>query len=191
MLRIEGHYPDDLADWIREESIKRGMNNRKFLCHIAQAYRERSSQEGQKPRKPRTKRQQLIESVRQNNSLIRSAVSLGIHLDEIREWRKDPAFLAEIEGAQAYWIEGLQEDMRKIGVGEKSGDANALSRLLNAHHPSFGRAKTEMILRVIDPLVRDLVRDLQREIGDEAAGAIQKVLDRHEVRKRKRLSLVG
>jgi hypothetical protein len=190
-LRLEGDYTEEIGDWVRSEAIKRGMSTRKFLSHIAADYKERSSETPDGPKKPRSKRSQLISLVRENNSPVRSAVRLGVSLADLREWSSDPGYAAELEAAKAYWVEGLQEDMRAIGAGRKHGDANALSRLLNAHHPAFGRAKTEMILRIIDPLVRELVRDLQSELGEEAKEAIQRCVDRWQVKKRKKLSLVG
>lgn len=190
-MRIEGDYPEDLADWIRGEAIRRGLTTRKFLSHLAADFRSRSVEAEAKPKRPPSRKEQLIERVRESNSIVKSATALGISIQTVREWQADPQFAADLQSAQAYWIESLQESMHEIGLGKRVGDANALSRLLNAHHPSFGRAKTEMILRVLDPLVKRLVERLQRALGDEAKALIEKEVEAWQTEKRKRLSLVG
>lgn len=190
-MRIHGDYPEAVADWIRGTAIQRGLPIGKFLSNLATEAKKREEEASKKTRRPKTKREKLIDLVRENNSLVRSAVQLGIPVDEVRRWAGEPAFASELDAAKAYWVEGLQDDMRAIGSGKRHGDANALSRLLNAHHPSFGRAKTEMILRIVDPLVKKLITLLQKELGDEAKPAIEKVVAEWQIEKRKRLSLVG
>lgn len=189
-MRIEAEFEAEEGEWIKRTAKQRGISVSQFFRDLALEYRLQSELSGKvaSRKKPPTAREKLLAKIRENNSEIRSAVDLKIPLTELEKWREDPAYQKELGAARAYWIDGLQEEMRLIGCGKKKGDANALSRLLAAHHLAFGRAKVELVLRLVDPLVKKLIAFLRLELGASAEEGIKKALDRFNRERRKRFS---
>lgn len=139
------------------------------------------------PAKKLTRREQYLEEIRRTGAPIQAGQRLGIKASEVREWAKNPDFPREVALAKAAWLESLEQDMVKIGRGRMKGDTQAIGWILNAHHPNHGRAKKELLLSMINPLIKRLAEFLVMEFGGDARDRVKKALEQFQMEVRKKL----
>lgn len=141
--------------------------------------------------KPLTLKEQYLQEIAETGAPLSAQSRLGITPSKLREWGKRPEFLKEVALAKARYLEGLEQEMADIGRGRKKGDTQAIGWLLNAHHPSHGRAKKELILSMLNPLVKRLVEFIQVEFGADANEKMKKALAAFQIEVRKKMSVMS
>lgn len=188
-MRIEFDLEDGEATWLKSHARKNGLTISAFLRDIClDVHREAEQADGVTTGKRVTRKEQMLQYVRENMSLVRGAIQLRIKMDEVRQWMRDPKFREDLRDAQVYWVDGIQQEMADIGAGKKKGDTNALGWLLNAHHAAFGRAKVELIVKMLDPLIKKLTDFIREELGADAEDGLERAMKRFDAERRKRLT---
>lgn len=185
-MRLEADFETDEGNWVKAEAKRRGITVTQIFRFLALEERKRVEVEKAKRAKPL--RERFLDFVRENFSIVRGLTDLAITQKQYAEWNATPEFKQQLKAAQIYWVDGIQQEMADIGRGKKKGDPNALGWLLNAHHPAYGRAKIELMLKIIDPLIKRLKKFLVEELGPSQEAGIKRALERFELEKRKRLS---
>lgn len=185
-MRLEGDFEEDEGQWIKAEAKRRGLTLSQYLRVVFIEERQRVQAEAKRPKL--SLKERFLQYVRENFSIARGLADLKIPADKWREWNREQGFPQALRSAQVYWVDGIQAEMAAVGSGKKKGDPNALGWILNAHHPAYGRAKIELVLKILDPLVKRLKKFLLEELGPSQEAGIKKALERFDLEKRKRLS---
>ncbi len=132
-------------------------------------------------------RERFLRSVRQWFTLELAAEHAGVRWREVERWLRGRQFLDEVQRAQWVFLADVEHRMLRLGQGSK-GNALAFGEFLKAHHPHYGRAKQEELLRGWARLQDDLLESLSEEFGPQQAEALERAIKRFEQRKEVRLA---
>lgn len=134
-------------------------------------------------------KRRAVELTRELYNLAPVAQALGVRRQTLAEWEHaDPEFGDLLDEARELHVHQVEHELLRIGMGlrEKADKAavTALLAWLNAHHPGYGRIRTETIMRVMGPLVDRLVtlaskvmpRDAALRFGAELARTVESAL---------------
>lgn len=192
-MRLEvDNVEEELGNWAKAEARRRGITFAQFFRTLLIDEQREIEEQLSQPAdlSQATLRERFLEEVRQNFSQVRAARTVGIDMDTVRRWSSLPRdgkkFMAALQDAMIYWVDGVQQELVDIGAGRKKGDAQALGLILGAHHVAYGRAKMQMFLKLFDPFLKKFLGYLREELGPEAEPGIEKALARLNVDKAKR-----
>lgn len=185
--KIDVDFPPEMRDWLETQARTTGLTLSDYVRAMADDHRRQAEAVPADPVKKLTRREQYLEEVRKTGAPIQAGQRLGIKASKIREWAKNPDFPREVALAKAAWLESLEQDMVSIGRGRLKGDTQAIGWILNAHHPNHGRAKKELLLSMINPLIKRLAEFLIMEFGSDARDRVKKALEQFQMEVRKKL----
>lgn len=176
-------------DWHEARARKAGLTTAQYVREILLRERlaaELAPEPEQLDRKL-SQREAYLQDIRENGAPLQAAQRHGVTPSKAKEWAKSPEFSKQVALARAIYLESLEQEMANIGRGRKKGDTQAIGWLLNAHHPSHGRAKKELILSIINPMVKKLIDFLSVELGADTHERLKKALGDFQIEVRKKL----
>ncbi len=184
---IDVKFPPEMREWLEHRARSQGQTLSDYVRCMADEHRRQVEAVPPEPVRRMTRREQYLEEIRQNGNPLRAGQQLAVKASEIREWAKNPDFPKEVALAKATWLEGLEHDMIAIGRGRMKGDSQAIGWILNAHHPNHGRAKKELLLSMLNPLIKRLAEFLVLEFGQDARDKLKRALEQFQLEVRKKL----
>lgn len=184
---IDVKFPPEMREWLEHRAREQGLTISDYMRALVDDHRRQLEAVQPEPAKKMTRREQYLEEIRQTGAAIQAGRRLAIKPAELREWSSNPDFPKEVALAKMAWLESLEHDMVSIGRGRMKGDAQAIGWILNAHHPNHGRAKKELMLSMINPMIKRLAEFLVMEFGNDARDKLKKALGQFQLEVRKKL----
>lgn len=134
----------------------------------------------------------FLRALERNYNMTPSAREAGISASTLYRWIKsDPEFASQIEASREMRMHVIEEHLLKLGFGMQDEDGRpykgnpvALLAWLNAHHPNYGRIRTEILNRLLGSFVERIAviarkyipRDSAQSFGEELARAMEQAL---------------
>ena len=172
--------PKALADWVATECKKRGISRRQLIKLALNAYKLSGAlPEPAKKKRPAgqtAKKAEYLAAVREVFGPHLAADKAGVSSQEVDQWAEDEEFTREFEAAQMAWLEELEQALANVGRGAAKGNASALTAVLAARHPDYGRIKLEQLLRLVGPTFEDIYDAVRELAGDKLGETIVKRL---------------
>lgn len=182
---------EDDRDWHETRARQAGLTVAQYVRDLLLKERQRvESAPAPEPPKKLSLRESYLREIAENGTPLLAAKKLGVTPAKLKEWGANPTFLKEVAVAKASFLEGLERDMVLIGQGRMKGDTQALGWLLNAHHPAHGRAKKELILSMLNPLIKKLVEFLATEFGPDSTDPLKRALASFQIELRKKMAVL-
>ncbi len=176
----------ELKDWLSTWSTKSGLKLNEGLRQAIVAFREMQNRDSV-ALEPEDLQGKFLARVREVHGPHKAAADVGVSAATLEAWAEDPEFCRNLRAAKQCYLEDLQWEMHQIAIGNKRGDAQAAGWIQNAHNPAYGRGKKELILSILNPMVKKLIAFLEEELGAEVRPALHKAVERFQVELRKKL----
>jgi len=188
LVHIDVLVPLEDKAWFEFQARSKGLTLSDYVRTVYADHRK-AVESAPAPAEPKRLplRERYLERVRQTGSPVSAGRELAVPAAKVTEWHRDPNFLKEVALAKAEWLESLEQDMVQIGRGRMRGDTQAIGWILNAHHPNHGRAKKELLLSMLNPLIKRLAEFLVLEFGTDARDKLKKALEQFQLEVRKKL----
>lgn len=172
--------PASLAVWVHAECARTGVSSRQLIRLALTAYKLKNEPEAapkkKKPAGKQAKRAEYLAAVRDVFGPHLAAERVGVSSLEVDQWAEDENFAREFEAAQMAWLELLEQALADVGRGAAKGNASALTAVLAARHPDYGRIKLEQLLRLVGPTFEDIYDAVREMAGDKLGESIVKKL---------------
>lgn len=172
--------PVALASWVTAECKKRGISRRQIIKLALTAFKNSGAlpeiTAKKKPAGKQAKRAEYLAAVRDVFGPHLAAERVGVSSLEVDQWAEDESFAREFEAAQMAWLELLEQALADVGRGAAKGNASALTAVLAARHPDYGRIKLEQLLRLVGPTFEDIYDAVREMAGDKLGESIVKKL---------------
>ena len=129
------------------------------------------------PKGRQTKRQRqdsFLKALEKHFYVSKACRASGVSRADVKDWLHSEQFMESFSEAQEAYIEGIEEYLVKIGVGVIKGNALPLMAFLNAHHPQHGRIKSEMLSRILGPMMERFYSVTKEFCTEEIADRVNK-----------------
>jgi len=173
--------------WLREQSARWNCSEAEALRRAIDLAMEAAEEADQEPSEDRSPRELFARAVRRWFTLELAAEKVGLDWPEVERWLRNKRFLETVQRAQWVFLAEIEHRLLELGRYGK-GNALALGEFLKAHHPHYGRAKQEELLRGWARLQDDLLKALAEEFGPQQAEALERAVRRFEQMKEVRLA---
>jgi len=95
------------------------------------------------------------------------AIHMGLPLATVQGWlEQDQELRQACEEASWGYVLRLEARYVALGLGDGSGQRQALEGFLEAHHPAYGRVKAELVRRQLKPWCAKVLQALREAVGD-------------------------
>ncbi len=178
---------EERRSWLREQSARWNCSEAEALRRAIDLAIDAAEEAQQGPPEDYSTRERFVRAVRRCFTLELAAEKAGLDWPEVERWLRNKRFLEEVQRAQWVFLAEIEHRLLDIGRYGK-GNALALGEFLKAHHPHYGRAKQEELLRGWARLQDDLFKCLSDEFGPQQADALERAIKRFEQKKEVRLA---
>lgn len=171
--------PQELAQWLDKQKAETGRGKSRIMSDALRAYKlahernlaARSAREG-----PYSKKEQLLQHIRELDGWEISCEAAGVSEEEAAELQADAAFMVRVAWARAIYCQRLQQEMRTLALeGRKFA---GLLKILEAKDSDYGRLKAEKIQRELAPFLKRLPGYLVDGLGEAHRQTIEQAFER-------------
>lgn len=177
--------PDEMGAWLYARSKTLAVPRNELICQAVATMMRAVDV----PAAPATKpRERFLAAIREHYGLETALAASGVTRAQFDRWQKSPGFALDLQSAQEAYLEALVADLAAIGRGQRKGVAGALVNILSAFHPSFGRAKAELVNKILAFEHGELLRAIREELGETCADGLERACERYEIGQAVRLA---
>lgn len=180
--------PEKVAERTHSAARAAGLPRNDLILLALTEYLERQdAPQSKAPRRPDAK-SRYLQAIRESYGEETALQQAGVARRTLAKWIEDPGFAEEVQAAQSYYLESLEQTLVSIGRGERKGTAGALATVLAAHHAAYGRAKAELVNKILAFEHGELLRAIREELGETCRDGLDRACERYEIGQAVRLA---